>query len=258
MHDVPYIRPPAPLELVSTMTRVCAEVRQVLGNRLVMGVQLLAGKCIHYDMNLCTIITTIIMTFQIFVCLEAGCNKEALAVSLASGGNFIRAEGFVFAHVSDEGWMDGCAGELLRYRKSLDAEDILVLTDIKKKHRYWYYYSEQHVKNVIVLLYCSSHAITADVSISETARAAEFFLSDGVVVTGVSTGECVDSEEFEAVLKTVNVPVIIGSGVTVKNIHQFRSSDAIVVGSYFKRGGVWWNEISEERVSALMAAFHNC
>ena len=41
-------------------------------------------------------------------------------------------------------------------------------------------------------------------------------------------------------------------------LHQFRSSDAIVVGSYFKRGGVWWNEISEERVSALMAAFHNC
>ena len=101
------------------MTRVCTEVRQVLGNRLVMGVQLLAGKCIHYDMNLCTIITTIIMTFQIFVCLEAGCNKEALAVSLASGGNFIRAEGFVFAHVSDEGWMDGCAGELIHHHKMI-------------------------------------------------------------------------------------------------------------------------------------------
>lgn len=108
------------------------------------------------------------------------------------------------------------------------------------------------------LCYCSSHAITADVSISETARAAEFFLSDGVVMTGVSTGERVDNEEFEAVLNTVSVPVIIGSGATAENIHQFRSSDAIIVGSYFKHGGVWWNEISEERVSALMAAFHNC
>ena len=107
-------------------------------------------------------------------------------------------------------------------------------------------------------LYCSSHAITADVSISETARAAEFFLSDGIVVTGISTGECVDSEEFETVLKTVSIPVIIGSGATADNIHKFRSSDAIIVGSYFKDGGVWWNEISEEKVSTFLAAFHNC
>ena len=49
MHDVPYVRPPAPLELVSTMTRVCSEVRRVLGDSLVMGVQLLAGKFIHYE-----------------------------------------------------------------------------------------------------------------------------------------------------------------------------------------------------------------
>ena len=114
------------------------------------------------------------------------------------------------------------------------------------------------MSSCFVILYCSSHAITADVNISETARAAEFFLSDGVVVTGISTGDCVDSVEFETVLKTVSVPVIIGSGVTVENIHQFRSADAIIVGSYFKHGGVWWNEISEGRVSTLMAAFHNC
>lgn len=26
-----------------------------------------------------------------------------------------RVEGFVFSHVADEGWIDSCAGELLRY-----------------------------------------------------------------------------------------------------------------------------------------------
>jgi len=52
------------------------------------------------------------------------------------GLNFIRAEGFVFAHIGDEGWTDACAGPLLRYRRSIDASDILVFTDIKKKHRY--------------------------------------------------------------------------------------------------------------------------
>ena len=59
-----------------------------------------------------------------------------MAVAKASGANFIRAEGFVFSHVADEGWMDACAGELLRYRGAIDAKDVLVFTDIKKKHRY--------------------------------------------------------------------------------------------------------------------------
>lgn len=63
-----------------------------------------------------------------------GANKEALAVAMASGAQFIRAEGFVFSHVADEGWMDSCAAELLRYRRAIGAEDILVFTDIKKKH----------------------------------------------------------------------------------------------------------------------------
>lgn len=44
MHDLPYVRPPASLETVTTMTRICTEVRRVLGENIPMGVQLLAGK----------------------------------------------------------------------------------------------------------------------------------------------------------------------------------------------------------------------
>lgn len=42
----------------------------------------------------------------------------------------------------------------------------------------------------------SSHALTSDVSIEETARAAEFFLSDGVIITGVATGVEADPQEL--------------------------------------------------------------
>lgn len=70
-----------------------------------------------------------------YVWYVSGANREALAVAISSGAQFIRVEGFVFAHVADEGWMDGCAGELLRYRKRLGASDILIFTDVKKKHR---------------------------------------------------------------------------------------------------------------------------
>ena len=46
----------------------------------------------------------------------AAANRQALAVALACGAEFVRVEGFVFGHVADEGWIDGCAGQLLRSR----------------------------------------------------------------------------------------------------------------------------------------------
>lgn len=35
----------------------------------------------------------------------------------------------------------------------------------------------------------SSHAITQDVNLVETAKAATFFMSDGIIVTGTATGQ---------------------------------------------------------------------
>ena len=54
------------------------------------------------------------LTVPVGVQVLAGGNKEALAVAQAGQLQFVRAEGFVFSHVADEGWMDGCAGPLLR------------------------------------------------------------------------------------------------------------------------------------------------
>lgn len=42
----------------------------------------------------------------------------------------------------------------------------------------------------------SSHAITSDVSLSETAKAAKFFLADGIILTGITTGDPVNVSEF--------------------------------------------------------------
>jgi len=48
----------------------------------------------------------------------------------------MRAEGFVFSHVADEGLLNACAGDLLRYRRQIGAEHVQIFTDIKKKHRW--------------------------------------------------------------------------------------------------------------------------
>lgn len=201
MHDRPYLNRSVGPEIVSAMTAVAVELRRKI--ELPLGIQILAGA-----------------------------NKAALAVALTAGFEFIRAEGFVFGHLADEGWMNSDAGELLRYRKQIGAEKIKIFTDIKKKH--------------------SSHAISADVSIADTAKAAEFFLSDGVIVTGAATGEKASLEELKAVKQAVEIPVIIGSGIDAGNIHEYWDlADAFIVGSSLKIDGKWENPVDINRVRAL-------
>lgn len=159
-------------------------------------------------------------------------NKEALAIAKACGFNFIRAEGFVFSHIADEGFTDANAGQILRYRTQIQADDVLVLADIKKKH--------------------SSHAITSDVSLEETAKAAEFFLADGLVLTGTSTGRAADLQEFAAMRSATGLPLLVGSGVTALNLADYMTADAVIVGSHFKVDGRWQNGLDEARIRAFI------
>jgi membrane complex biogenesis BtpA family protein len=174
-------------------------------------------------------------TLPLGVQVLAGANQSALAVALASGATFVRVEGYVFAHVADEGIIESSAGLLLRYRRAIGAEHIRVFADIKKKH--------------------SAHAITADVSLVETAKAAEFFLVDGVIVSGIATGCPTDAGDVRSVAAAVGVPTLVGSGVTVENVHDYAAADALIVGSSIKHGGVWSGPIDESRARALAQAF---
>jgi membrane complex biogenesis BtpA family protein len=202
MHDVPYLKQKVGPEVTATMTAIGYEVKNSTG--LPCGIQILAGA-----------------------------NKEALAVAQAANLDFVRVEGFVFAHVADEGLIDGCAGELLRYRRRIGTDKVLVFTDIKKKH--------------------SAHALTADVDIVETAHAAEFFLSDGVIVTGKATGVETDLEDLAQVKSAVNIPVLVGSGITADNVDRYLGvADALIVGSYFKKEGHWANGVEAHRVEVFM------
>ncbi|MDM8159304.1 BtpA/SgcQ family protein [Labilibaculum sp. K2S] len=202
MHDVPYLKGSVGPEITAAMAVVAKAVRDAV--KLPLGIQILAGA-----------------------------NKEALAVAKAANFQFIRAEGFVFGHVADEGYIDSCAGELMRYRKTIGAENVFVLTDIKKKH--------------------SSHAITADVDIAETAHAAEFFLSDGVIITGSSTGKAVYLHELKSLKDKIHIPVLIGSGITAENLSEYWDyASAFIVGSHFKEDGYWENDISDERLKIFM------
>ena len=203
MHDVPYLNKNIGPEIVACMTAVSLEIRKQI--HLPVGIQILAGA-----------------------------NKEALAVAQATGLNFIRAEGFTFAHLADEGYMESCAGELLRFRKMIGANDILIFTDVQKKH--------------------SSHAITADINIKEHVETATYFGSDGIIITGSSTGKEALIDDVKTAYQNTDLPVIIGSGLTATNIENYWNiADAFIVGSWFKFDGFWKNSISVDRVNEFMS-----
>nr|XP_042708152.1 protein C19orf12 homolog isoform X4 [Chrysemys picta bellii] len=128
--------------------------------------------------------------------------------------------------------INACAGDLLRYRKQIGAQHVQIFADIKKKH--------------------SAHALTADVSISETAKAAEFFLADGIVLTGTATGVQADPKELKEVEHAVKIPVLIGSGVTLENARSYLDANALIIGSYFKKEGYWANSVDPDRVKKFM------
>lgn len=57
----------------------------------------------------------------------------------------------------------------------------------------------------------------------------------------------------KSVKNSVNIPVIIGSGIDTNNIHEFwETADAFIVGSWVKKMGNWENEVDRERVKILM------
>ena len=202
MHDIPYLNRNVGPEIDTLMAIILYEIKNQ--SQLPAGIQILAGA-----------------------------NKQALAAALSAGADFIRAEGFVFAHIADEGTFNSDAGEILRYRSQIKADHIAVFTDIKKKH--------------------SSHSITADTDIAETAKAAEYFLSDGVIITGSSTGKEPSLEEIREVKEKVKIPVLAGSGITFENVKDYlKYCDALIIGSYFKKDGHWTSPLDLAKVKNFM------
>ena len=202
MHDVPYLRGEVGPEIVAAMTAVAVEVKGECG--LPVGVQILAGA-----------------------------NIEAMAVAQAAGLDFIRAEGYAYAHVADEGLIQSSAARLLRYRKMIGATSVQVWADVKKKH--------------------AAHAITADVSLGETAETVEFMGADCVIVTGSATGKAPTIVDVREARSHCQLPVFLGSGITQANIAEFHDqADGFIVGSAFKVDGIWSNTIDASRVMAFV------
>lgn len=157
----------------------------------------------------------------------------ALAAATASGAHFIRVNQWANAYVANEGFMEGRAGEALRYRAALHAQHIKVFADSHVKH--------------------GSHAIVADRTVGELTRDLAFFDADAVIATGQRTGNTAKMEEIDEIGTATSLPVLVGSGVTADNVSAILNhTDGVIVASSLKRDGDWWNEVEIERVKILV------
>jgi uncharacterized protein len=204
-HDLPYIKPPLPARAIELLKQIARELRNRFEGPI--GIQL----------------------------LEAA-NETALEIACETDLDFVRVEGYVFAHIGGAGLIEGCAGKLLRRRKDLACEQIKIFGDVKKKH--------------------CSHALTADLDILDEIKQAEFFLVDGVIVTGARTTEPPNLAELRRVKKHAHVPVLIGSGMTPQNIRScFNLADGFIVGSTFREDGKFLGQLDRKRLEAFMKVF---
>ena len=169
----------------------------------------------------------------------ANAAHAALAVAKAAGASFIRVNQWANAYVANEGFMEGPAGSAARYRTWLRARDVRVFADVHVKH--------------------GAHAITADRTLAELARDVEFFDADAAIATGQRTGDSASLDELRAIAAGTSLPVLVGSGVTPDNVGDMLSvASAVIVASWLKRDGVWWNEVDPDRLRVFMTEADRC
>jgi uncharacterized protein len=158
--------------------------------------------------------------------------RESVAVAAAAGASFVRANQWVNAYVANEGFIEGQAGVVTRYRHAVGADPVTVWADVQVK--------------------LGSHALTADRPLAEQARDAAWFDADALIVTGSRLADPPLTDDLGTVRAATALPVIAGSGVRRDNLAAILgAADAVIVGSALKEGDVWHGAMSKEAVLEL-------
>ena len=157
----------------------------------------------------------------------------AISIAAAGGASFIRVNEWANAYVANEGFMEGRAGEALRFRARLRQDQIKVFADSHVKH--------------------GAHAIVADRTIEELTRDLAFFDADAVIATGQRTGDAANPDEIRTIRDATHLALLVGSGVSEANVELILSlTNGVIVASSLKEGGVWWNPVDPARVKSFV------
>ena len=159
--------------------------------------------------------------------------RAALALCAACGGSFIRVNVHTGAMLTDQGIIEGEAGETLRYRERI-CPGVQIFADVHVKHA----------------------APLGDWPIEIAARdTLERGLADALIVSGTRTGEAADVSDLERVRRACpSAKILLGSGVTAENVPDYSQADGFIVGTSLKRNGRVSNPVDPRRVAELRKA----
>jgi len=184
--------------------------------------------------------TLIVQRVMNLVMLPVGINvlrndaKSAIAIASCVNADFIRVNVLTGVMATDQGFIEGQAHELMRYRRELGSE-VAILADVCVKHGY-------PVGNPPL-----------GMAVQETV---ERGLADGLIISGGATG---DPPSFEQLKTAMNAssgkPIFIGSGATWENVpHLLKAANGVIVASSLKRNGNINHPIDPIRVSQFVEA----
>jgi uncharacterized protein len=158
---------------------------------------------------------------------------QALAVARAVHADFIRCFNLMNAYISNSGFVGAAAPELMRYRRQIGADNIMVFGDFQVKH--------------------GSHAITADRSLLEKAHDIAVSGAEAAILTGTATGVAPDAMLLSKLSGNLPIPVLIGSGLNEKNaMALWPHASGAIIGSGFKPNGDLSAPVDYNLVRAFM------
>jgi membrane complex biogenesis BtpA family protein len=157
----------------------------------------------------------------------------SIDLAVATGAKFVR-EIFTGVYASDFGLWDTNVGQVARHRMAVSGEDVKLLFNIVPE----------------AANYVGSR------SIEQITKSTVFNCQpDGLCVSGLTAGAATDSSILAKVKENAgSTPVVVNTGVTDRTAVELLSiADAAIVGTYFKKDGIFENATDAKRVEKLMA-----
>jgi membrane complex biogenesis BtpA family protein len=160
--------------------------------------------------------------------------EGAVSIAAAAGGQFVRANVYAGAAVTDQGLIEGRADAVQALIRRLDAP-ISVWADVDVKHA----------------------APLSPRPIGEMAEdAVARGLAGAVIVSGAGTGQPTAPEDLRAVRAALpDTPIYVGSGASVETLPSLLMvANGAIIGTAARIDSILSNPVDSQRVRALVAA----
>ena len=156
----------------------------------------------------------------------------SLDLAMATGASFVR-EIFTGVYASDFGLWDTNCGAVIRHQHAIGAEDLRLFFNIVPE----------------------AATYLAGRDIVSIARSTVFNAKpDALCISGLTAGVETSSDALRMVKEALpETPIIANTGVNPGNVReQLSIADAAIIGTAFKRDGIFENPVDQARVSQLM------